>query len=51
MHAGRIIAIGAPGELKARYRKQTIEDLFIDLVRGESAAPLPAKEGEGAQSL
>ncbi len=51
MHAGRIIAIGAPGELKARYRKQTIEDLFIDLVRGESAAPPAAKEGEGAQSL
>ncbi|HQI47574.1 MAG TPA: ABC transporter ATP-binding protein [bacterium] len=36
MHDGRIIALGSPRELKERYRKSTIEALFIDLVRQES---------------
>ncbi len=36
MHDGRIIALGSPRELKERYRKPTIEEVFIDLVRRES---------------
>jgi len=34
MHAGKIIAIGTPGELKEKYQKATIEDVFIHLVNG-----------------
>jgi ABC-2 type transport system ATP-binding protein len=38
MHDGRIAAIGSPRELKERYRKESIEELFIDLVRKESGS-------------
>ena len=34
MHAGRIIAIGMPGELKKKYNKSSVEDVFIHLVNG-----------------
>ncbi len=33
MHDGKIIAIGSPQQLKHRYHHETIEDVFIDLVR------------------
>ncbi len=33
MHDGRIVAMGSPAELKQRYHKNTIEDVFIDLVK------------------
>ena len=33
MHDGKIIAIGSPRELKQDYHKETIEDVFIDLVK------------------
>ncbi|MDZ7316549.1 MAG: ABC transporter ATP-binding protein [candidate division KSB1 bacterium] len=39
MHAGKIIALGSPNELKRRYRKSTVEQVFISLVKaGETAA-------------
>ncbi len=38
MHAGRIIAMGAPQELKKQYAKPSIEQLFIDLVKSEGKA-------------
>lgn len=33
MHNGKIIAIGSPAQLKQRYQRKTIEDVFIELVR------------------
>jgi len=33
MHDGKIIAIGSPQQLKHRYQHETIEEVFIDLVR------------------
>jgi ABC-2 type transport system ATP-binding protein len=33
MHDGKIIAIGSPQELKKRYGKKTMEDVFVDLIR------------------
>jgi ABC-2 type transport system ATP-binding protein len=32
MHDGKIVAVGSPQELKQRYRKTTMEDVFVDLV-------------------
>lgn len=32
MHDGKIIAIGSPRDLKQSYQKESIEDVFIDLV-------------------
>ena len=33
LHAGRVLATGAPGELKARTRTENLEDAFLRLVR------------------
>jgi len=33
MHDGRIVAVGSPQELKKRYGKKTMEDVFVDLIR------------------
>ena len=33
MHAGKIMIIGSPSELKAQYGMSTIEDVFVSLVR------------------
>jgi ABC-2 type transport system ATP-binding protein len=33
MHDGKIVAIGSPQELKARYAGATMEDVFIGLIR------------------
>jgi ABC-2 type transport system ATP-binding protein len=33
MHEGRIAAVGSPQELKRRFGKKTIEDVFIGLIR------------------
>lgn len=33
MHDGKIIALGAPGELKSQHGQNTIEDVFIALVK------------------
>ncbi|MDZ7370434.1 MAG: ABC transporter ATP-binding protein [candidate division KSB1 bacterium] len=38
MHAGKIIAVGSPSELKRRYRKSTVEQVFIGLVKAGEAA-------------
>jgi len=38
MHDGHIVALGSPRELKERYGKPNIEELFIDLVRRQSRA-------------
>jgi len=32
MHSGKIVTIGSPKELKTKYNKQTIEDVFVSLV-------------------
>ena len=32
MHSGNIVTIGSPKELKAKYNKRTIEEVFISLV-------------------
>ncbi len=32
MHAGKIVAMDSPGELKKQYQKKTIEDVFIHLI-------------------
>ncbi len=36
MHAGKILAMGSPTELKGEYRLPAIEDVFIHLVGGRS---------------
>jgi ABC-2 type transport system ATP-binding protein len=33
MHEGRIVAIGAPAELKKTYGKNKVEEVFVELVR------------------
>lgn len=33
MRAGKVIAIGSPGELKQRYKKDSLEDVFVSLVQ------------------
>ena len=33
MRAGRIVDQGAPGDLLARYGRQTLEDVFLDIAR------------------
>ncbi len=35
MDRGKIVAMGAPSELKKRYRKRTIQDVFVHLIRGD----------------
>ena len=37
MHAGKIMTIGSPSELKAQYGMSTIEDVFVSLVRNADA--------------
>ena len=34
MHAGAIVSIGSPAELKAGHGKRSVEDVFIHLVKG-----------------
>ena len=34
MRAGKIVDRGAPAELIARYGRQTMEDVFLDVARG-----------------
>jgi ABC-2 type transport system ATP-binding protein len=34
MHAAKIVSIGSPAELKSRHGKHSIEDVFVQLVRG-----------------
>jgi ABC-2 type transport system ATP-binding protein len=38
MQDGRIIALGSPQELKERYHQNTMEDVFIELVRSKTGA-------------
>ena len=33
MHEGKIVAVGSPQELKKRFGKKTVEDVFVDLIR------------------
>jgi ABC-type multidrug transport system ATPase subunit len=33
MHDGKIVAVGSPQELKGRFGKKTIEDVFVGLIR------------------
>lgn len=34
MRAGKVIAIGSPGELKQKNKKDSLEDVFVSLVQG-----------------
>ncbi len=34
MHAAKIVSLGSPAELKARHGTRSIEDVFVQLVRG-----------------
>ncbi len=35
MQRGRIVDRGAPGELIAKYGRQSMEEVFLDIVRNE----------------
>ncbi len=39
MDAGRVIALDAPGRLKQEYGRQTMQEVFVALVRKAEAAP------------
>jgi ABC-2 type transport system ATP-binding protein len=34
LHQGRVLALDTPGELKARYRTDSLEDVFITVMQG-----------------
>ncbi len=38
MHQGRIIALGAPADLKAEHGRDTMEELFVQLIEAEEEA-------------
>jgi ABC-2 type transport system ATP-binding protein len=38
MHQGRLIALGAPADLKAKHGRATMEQLFVQLIEAEEAA-------------
>ena len=40
MHEGKIITMGTPQELKSRYGKNTIEELFIHLIRTDRSGDM-----------
>jgi ABC-2 type transport system ATP-binding protein len=44
LHAGHIIEDGAPADLIATYGKETLEEVFLDVVRGRAVAPLEKPE-------
>ena len=46
LDAGRIIEDGTPTTLIATYGKETLEEVFLDVVRGRARQPLERPEGE-----
>ena len=38
LRAGRLVDRGSPQELLARYGRQTLEDVFLDIARGRGTA-------------
>jgi len=46
LDAGRIIEDGTPAALISTYGKETLEEVFIDVVRGRGRQPLERPEGE-----
>jgi ABC-2 type transport system ATP-binding protein len=46
IEAGRIIAGGSPGELKEKYGKTTIEEVFIKVIEASPPIPLQRRGGE-----
>ena len=46
MHAGRVLAVGAPDELAAARNAPTLEDAFIAYLEEEIAAPEPERPAE-----
>ena len=46
LDAGRIIEDGTPAALIATYGKETLEEVFLDVVRGRARQPLERPEGE-----
>ena len=49
MKAGRIVDRGAPDALIARYGRQTLEDVFLDIARSRNADPVDAGTRDAAQ--
>ncbi|MEK7375858.1 MAG: ABC transporter ATP-binding protein [Candidatus Margulisiibacteriota bacterium] len=47
---GKIAALGSPAELKEKYGKKTLEDVFISLVSIKPSPLTPLPEGEGNRS-
>jgi ABC-2 type transport system ATP-binding protein len=43
MKAGRIVDQGTPRQLISRYGRQTMEEVFLDIARGTSAAEAPRR--------
>ena len=53
MHAGRIVSMGSPAELRARHGRRSIEEIFVELAReersgGERAAAAVGVDGAAA---
>jgi ABC-2 type transport system ATP-binding protein len=46
LDAGRIVEDGTPAELIATYGKKTLEEVFLDVVRGRPREPLERPEDE-----
>lgn len=48
LRAGRIVDTGAPADLAARYGRDNLEEVFLDIARGRGADDaLPARRGAG----
>ena len=48
MRAGRIVDQDAPAALLARYGRQTLEDVFLDIARDRRSAAAPAGTPDSA---
>ena len=46
LDAGRLVEDGTPADLIATYGKLTLEEVFLDVVRGRVRAPLERPEDE-----
>jgi len=44
--AGKIICGGSPEELKKKYGKGAIEDVFVEMIDASAPTPLQRRRGE-----
>jgi ABC-2 type transport system ATP-binding protein len=49
MKQGRIVDRGTPAELLARYNRDDLEDVFLDIARSRQAEPVTSQPAEAAQ--